>query len=214
MGVVECRWALRNGRAGSLAGKGDVARAVVGSELAEIPGGGRRHGRTASPSTVYAHGTTTGFEGVYAGAGRTYGKASGSRPTRSSAENNANPRGRDAAKLTSTRQENRKIGLCPRPLLDEYYMTGQTSDLYTFGASGYAAAGGNPVAQIVGSFRWTITPTDGGINLSLTNTTSFRSLTLDVGPQWQRFPIVTPCVTFTSPMGNTHQAYNITAKCQ
>jgi len=91
-------------------------------------------------------------------------------------------------------------------VLNSYYMTGQTSGLYTFGGSGYVAAGGNPVAQFVGSFRWSSAPGNGGISLSLTNTTSFRSLTYDMGPQWQRgsFP----------PMGNTHQTYNITAKCQ
>jgi hypothetical protein len=93
-------------------------------------------------------------------------------------------------------------------VLDEYYMTGQRSDLYTFGAPGLVSAGGNPVAQFVGSFRWTITPTNGGINLSITNTTSFRSLTYDMGPQWQRGNHWYP-----TPMGNTHQTYNITATC-
>jgi hypothetical protein len=43
--------------------------------------------------------------------------------------------------------------------------------------------------------------------LSLTNTTSFRSLTYDLGPQWQRG-------SFPTPMGNTHQTYSITARCQ
>jgi len=94
-------------------------------------------------------------------------------------------------------------------VLDQYYMTGQTSGLYTFGAPGYVSAGGNPVAQFVGSFRWSIS---GGV-LSLTNTTSFRSLTYDKGPQWQRFPIVTQYGLFTSPMGNTHQTYNISVTC-
>src|SRR5579863_487336 len=56
-------------------------------------------------------------------------------------------------------------------VLSNYYMTGQTSGLYTFGAVGAVSAGGNPVAQFVGSFRWSIS---GGV-LSLTNTTSFRS---------------------------------------
>lgn len=91
-------------------------------------------------------------------------------------------------------------------VLNSYYMAGQTSGLYTFGGSGYVAAGGNPVAQFVGSFRWSITPGNGSINLSLTNTTSFRSLTYDKGPQWQRG-------SFPTPMGNTHQTYNITATC-
>ena len=92
-------------------------------------------------------------------------------------------------------------------VLNSYYMTGQTSGLYTFGLPGLVSAGGNPVAQFVGSFRWSITPGSGGINLSLTTTTSFRSLTYDAGPQWQRG-------SWPTPMGNTHQTYNITAKCQ
>jgi hypothetical protein len=66
-------------------------------------------------------------------------------------------------------------------VLNSYFMTGQTSGLYTFGGSGLVAAGGNPVAQFVGSFRWNIAPGDGGINLSLTNTTSLKSLTYDLG---------------------------------
>jgi RHS repeat-associated protein len=40
--------------------------------------------------------------------------------------------------------------------LNEYYMVGRTSNLYTFGGSGAVAAGANPVAQFVGSFRWTM----------------------------------------------------------
>jgi hypothetical protein len=60
-------------------------------------------------------------------------------------------------------------------VLNNYYMTGQTSGLYTFGGVGYAQAGANPVAQFVGSFRYTISPGAGGINLSLTNTTRFSS---------------------------------------
>jgi RHS repeat-associated protein len=92
-------------------------------------------------------------------------------------------------------------------VLNDYYMTGNTNGLYTFGLSGLVASGANPVAQFVGSFSWSITPVNGGINLSLTNTTSFRSLTYDVGPQWQRG-------SWPTPMGNTHQTYNITAGCQ
>ena len=98
-------------------------------------------------------------------------------------------------------------------VLKDYYMTGRTGNLYTFGASGYVAAGANSLAQFVGSFRYTISPTNGGINLRLTNTTSFRSLTYDKGPQWPRFPLVTPNGVYTSPMGNTHQVYNIFVPC-
>ena len=86
-------------------------------------------------------------------------------------------------------------------VLNQYYMLGRTNDLYTFGAVGYAQAGANPVAQFVGSFRWSIS---GGV-LSLTNTTSFKSLTYDVGPQWQRSSF--------RPMGNTHQTYQIGITC-
>jgi RHS repeat-associated protein len=90
--------------------------------------------------------------------------------------------------------------------LNDYSVTGRTSNLYTFGAGGYVAAGANPVAQFVGSFRYTISPTNGGINLRLTNTSSFKSLTYDKGPQWQRGRVPTP-------MSNTHQVYNIFVPC-
>lgn len=96
-------------------------------------------------------------------------------------------------------------------VFSSYYMTGQTSGLYTFGAVGYETLGANPVAQFVGSFRWSITPTAGGISLSLTNTTSFRSLMADAGPQWPRVPVPTQYGIVTSPMGNTHQTYNISS---
>jgi hypothetical protein len=95
-------------------------------------------------------------------------------------------------------------------VLNQYYMTGVTHDLYSFGAPGYAAAWGNPVAQFVGSFRWTISPTNGGINLTLKNTTSFKSLTYDKGPQWQRR---TAYPGAGIPMGKTHQNYNIFVPC-
>jgi RHS repeat-associated protein len=94
-------------------------------------------------------------------------------------------------------------------VLNDYYMLGQTSGLYVFGAQGLAAAGVNPVAQFVGSFTWTITPTGGGILLSLSNTTSFTSLTYDKGPQWERRPKRLP-----TPMGNTRQTYDIVAPCK
>jgi RHS repeat-associated protein len=86
-------------------------------------------------------------------------------------------------------------------VLNEYYILGRTNGLYSFGAVGYSQAGANPVAQFVGSFRWSIS---GGI-LSLTNTTSFKSLTYDIGPQWQRSSF--------GPMGNTHQTYQIGVTC-
>jgi RHS repeat-associated protein len=103
--------------------------------------------------------------------------------------------------------------------LNEYYMLGRTSNLYEFGGPGAASAGANPVAQFVGSFRWSITPANGGINLSLTNTTSFRSLTFDKGPQWQRvsIPVSLPAggmAFLATPMGNIHQTYKIFVPCK
>jgi hypothetical protein len=77
-------------------------------------------------------------------------------------------------------------------VLNDYAMLCSTSGLYTFGLTGLVEARANPVAQFVGSFRWSITPSNGGINLSLTNTTSFRSLTFDRGRQWQRGSFPTP----------------------
>jgi hypothetical protein len=92
-------------------------------------------------------------------------------------------------------------------VLGAYLFTGQTSGLYTFGASGAYVNGGNPVAQFVGSFRYTITPGPGGISLSIMNTTSVKSLTYDMGPQYQRGSVPTPG-------GNTHQTYNISVPCK
>jgi hypothetical protein len=95
--------------------------------------------------------------------------------------------------------------------LGQYLLNGQTSGLYTFGASGAYVAGGNPVAQFVGSFTWSIS----GDILSLKNTTSFRSLTYDKGPQWQRSSMPsTMGGPLPTPMGNTHQTYQIRVKCQ
>ena len=91
--------------------------------------------------------------------------------------------------------------------VNSYLKTGQASGLYSFGLGGLAHAGINPTQQFVGSYRWTITPATGGLNLSLTNTTSFKSLTYDRGPQWQRG-------SNTTPMGNTHQTYNIFIPCK
>jgi uncharacterized protein RhaS with RHS repeats len=85
--------------------------------------------------------------------------------------------------------------------LGQYQSTGATSGLYSFGLSGLGQAGANPVAQFVGSFRWSIS----GNTLSVTNTSSFKSLAYDHGPQWQRSQF--------APMGNTHQTYNIQIGC-
>jgi hypothetical protein len=87
-------------------------------------------------------------------------------------------------------------------VLGAYMFTGQTSGLYTFGGSGAYVNGGNPVAQFIGSFRYSLS---GGI-LTLTNTTSLRSLTYDHGPQYQRG-------SFPTPGGNIHQTIQIGVVC-
>jgi RHS repeat-associated protein len=99
-------------------------------------------------------------------------------------------------------------------VLNNYYMLGQTCCLYIFHASDIAATGNNLAAQFVGSFRYSIAPGAGGINLSLTNTTSFKSLFFDKGGQWQRYPIPTPYGTFNTPMGNIHQTFNLFIPCK
>jgi RHS repeat-associated protein len=82
---------------------------------------------------------------------------------------------------------------------NRYKFTGKERDSETgldyFGARYYSNG--------LGRF---ITPATGGLNISLTNTTSFKSLTYDRGPQWQRRSLPTP-------MGNTHQTYNIFIRC-
>jgi RHS repeat-associated protein len=89
--------------------------------------------------------------------------------------------------------------------LNGYNINGTTSGTYNFGPSGAIAAGNNIVAQFVGGYSYSISPASGGINLSLSNYTSFRSLSYDSGPSWPRGPFY--------PMGTTHQTYNIFVPC-
>ena len=104
-------------------------------------------------------------------------------------------------------------------VLNQYYMVGTTSNWEGFGAFGFAQAGSNPVAQFLGSFRWSITPTSAGINVTITNTTSFHSLMLDHGPAYERFPIIMPPTlpgptVYPSPMGNVRQTITIQVVCK
>jgi RHS repeat-associated protein len=87
--------------------------------------------------------------------------------------------------------------------INGYNIFGKTSGNYNFGVSGAFAAGNNIVAQFVGGYSYSISPTSGGINLSLSNYTSFRSLAADIGPSWAR----------PYPMGTTHQTYNLFVPC-
>ncbi len=104
-------------------------------------------------------------------------------------------------------------------VLNQYYMSGTTSNWQGFGAAGFVEAGANPVAQFLGSFGWSIAPTAGGINVTITNVTSFHSLMLDKGPAYERFPMTVPTgpsgfATITSPMGNVGQTITIKAVCR
>jgi RHS repeat-associated protein len=87
--------------------------------------------------------------------------------------------------------------------INGYNLFGKTSGGYNFGVSGAFAAGNNIVAQFVGGYSYSISSASGGINLSLSNYTSFRSLAADIGPSWAR----------PAPMGTTHQTYNIFIPC-
>jgi RHS repeat-associated protein len=103
-------------------------------------------------------------------------------------------------------------------VLNQYYMFGTTSNWQGFGANGYVEAGENPVAQFLGSFGWSITPTNGGITVTLTNVTSFHSLMADHGSAYERFPFPVPVLPgdyaeITSPMGNIGQTISIEATC-
>ena len=68
--------------------------------------------------------------------------------------------------------------------INGYNLFGKTSGSYNFGVLGAFAAGNNIVAQFVGGYSYSISSASGGINLSLSNYTSFRSLAADIGPSW------------------------------
>jgi|GEM_PF-2349007 len=87
--------------------------------------------------------------------------------------------------------------------LNDYYMTGRTGALYTFGGQGYVSARFNSMAQFVGSFTYNITQATGGINISLSNYTSVASLTN------RHFGSHSGGM-----MGTTHQSYSIYVPCK
>jgi RHS repeat-associated protein len=86
-----------------------------------------------------------------------------------------------------------------------YLSTGQSSGLYTFGASAVIAAGINPIQQFVGSYRYNITPGNGGLNVTLSNYTSVRSGSYHRLPSHQRSSF--------GPFGTTHQSYQVFVPC-
>lgn len=90
--------------------------------------------------------------------------------------------------------------------LNDYYMTGRTSGLYTFGAAEVIRTGFNSMGQMVGSFNWNITPAQGGISLQLTNYTSLWSLAYHHLPSHSRSSF--------DPLGTTQQTYTMFVPCK
>ena len=69
-----------------------------------------------------------------------------------------------------------------------------------FGLSGLWSAGINPIQQFVVGFRGSVYSFDGKtLWFYVTNSSSFKSLTYEVGPKWQRSSF--------APMGNFYQTY-------
>ncbi len=89
--------------------------------------------------------------------------------------------------------------------VDQYLSSGKPTGLYTFGLGGAWNAGLNPVQQYVGSYRWSVAPTNGGLLVTLSNTTSVRSGSYHLLPNHSRPEF--------GPLGNTHQTYQVFVPC-
>lgn len=87
-----------------------------------------------------------------------------------------------------------------------YFNYGQATGLYTFGLRGFLNAGTNPIQQFVGSYRYAVSPVEGGANVTLENSTSVRSGSYHLLQSHQRSSL--------PPMGTTHQTYNVFVPCQ
>lgn len=85
------------------------------------------------------------------------------------------------------------------------YNSGLATGHYDFGLKGLWDAGTNPIQQFVGSYDYTISPTAGGLNITLSNYTSVWSGTYHLLPSHKRS-------TFR-PMGTTHQTYEVFVPC-
>ncbi len=89
--------------------------------------------------------------------------------------------------------------------VSNYLSTGKPTGLYTFGLSGLVNAGANPIQQFVGSYTYTVTPANGGLNVTLSNYTSVKSGSYHVLPSHQRSSF--------KPLGTTHQTYQVFVPC-
>ena len=84
---------------------------------------------------------------------------------------------------------------------------------YRFGLRGLVGSGLNPTRQFVGSYVTRVGPAGPGlVSFSLFNTTSFTSLTYQIGfPSWSRSSMPSNSIGLSNaPMGNTYQTYDWT----
>src|SRR5437879_10649619 len=77
--------------------------------------------------------------------------------------------------------------------------SGRTSGSYNFLPTGPIVAGWNPMQQFVGSYDYTITPGNGGLNLTLSNYTSVNSGSYHQMDSHERSSL--------RSMGTVHQTY-------
>ena len=87
------------------------------------------------------------------------------------------------------------------------YFSGQNSTQYNFGGRGLIAAGWNATAQYVGSFAATVSPGNGVLNITVTNTTSTWSLLYHITNIFDHSRSQFP------PYATTTQTYHITVPC-
>ncbi|MGH9581487.1 MAG: hypothetical protein ACRD4O_00945 [Bryobacteraceae bacterium] len=85
------------------------------------------------------------------------------------------------------------------------YNNSKPTGTYIFGFSGVVAAGFNPIQQFVGSYSYSVSPTPGGLKVTLSNYTSVWSGSYHGLPSHQRSSF--------APLGTTHQTYRILLPC-
>lgn len=92
----------------------------------------------------------------------------------------------------------------------EAFLSGaQTSGRTTFGLKGLISAGGNPTAQFVGSYDWSMSLSGGSLNITVTNSTTawsffYHPRFLNPNP---------PTRTGWQPMGRINQTFLIRVPC-
>lgn len=93
--------------------------------------------------------------------------------------------------------------------VDEHLSLGALEGHYDFGLSGLVDAGADPIQQFVGSYDWTVVPVSGGLNVTLTNSTSVKSALYHLAPvSWNHARPYSGWMWY-SPMGTTYQTYEV-----